>query len=52
MKLTEIYSKTSVKMKKAALDKLNTNNSVNPDKVDKEWTGDQNLMEWLAQMGR
>lgn len=52
LKVTEIYSKTSVKMKKAALDKLNSNNSVIPDKADKEWTGDQNLMEWLAQMGR
>jgi integrase len=50
LKVTEIYSKTSIKMKKAALGKLN--NSAIPDKTGSEWTDDENLMEWLTSLGR
>lgn len=48
LKVTEIYSKTSVKMKKAALDKLNSSTNVIPEETAREWSDDQNLMEWLA----
>lgn len=52
LKVTEIYSKTSVKMKKAALDKLNSSNNVIPEEPTREWSDDQNLMEWLAGLGQ
>jgi len=50
--VTEIYLKTSIKIKKAALDKLNADDSVLPNKTDREWTDDKNLMEWLANLGQ
>ena len=52
LKVTEIYLKTSIKMKKAALDKLNADDSVLSNKTDREWTDDKNLMEWLANLGQ
>jgi len=49
LKVTEIYSKTSIKMKKAALEKMNSGNIL-PEKDNAEWTEDESLMEWLAQL--
>ena len=47
LKVTEIYSKTSIKMKKAALDKMKSANEVIPEKPLKDWTEDKSLLEWL-----
>ena len=47
LKVTEIYSKTSIKMKKAALDKMKSGKDVIPEKQSKDWTEDKSLMEWL-----
>lgn len=47
LKVTEVYSKTSVKMKRAALEKMNSGkHDVVPDKADR--TEDESLMDWLA----
>lgn len=46
LKVTEIYSKTSIKMKQAALEKMNTQDVV-PEKT-RDWTEDESLMDWLA----
>ena len=54
IKTTGVYAKTSLKMKKAALDKLN-NSKQDPIPVqdhDKNWTEDQELMEWLGRLGK
>ena len=50
LKVTEVYSKTSVKMKKAALEKMNSGINILPEKDNTEWTEDESLMEWLAQL--
>ena len=48
LKVTEIYSKTSVKMKQSALEKMNSGkHTVVPDKSN-DWTEDDSLMDWLA----
>ena len=48
LKVTEIYSKTSIKMKRAALEKLNSgNHDVIPEKPI-DWTENESLMDWLA----
>lgn len=47
LKVTEVYSKTSIKMKKAALDKMNSGKDVIPEKAEKDWTEDKSLLEWL-----
>lgn len=47
LKVTEVYSKTSIKMKKAALDKMNSSKDVIPEKAEKDWTEDKSLLEWL-----
>lgn len=47
LKVTEIYSKTSVKMKREALEKLNEKEQILPDQENKEWTDDLELMDWL-----
>ena len=47
LKVTEIYSKTSIKMKKAALDKMKSGKEVIPEKPLKDWTEDESLLEWL-----
>lgn len=47
LKVTEIYSKTSIKMKKAALDKMKHGKDVIPDKPVKDWTEDKSLLDWL-----
>lgn len=53
LKVTEIYSKTSVKMKRAALEKMNSgkHDDVIPEKTD-DWTEDKSLMYWLADLAR
>ena len=54
IKTTGVYAKASLKMKKAALDKLNDSKQ-DPIPVqdnDKNWTEDQDLMEWLGRLGR
>lgn len=52
LKVTEIYSKTSIKMKKAALDKMNSGKTVIPDKPVKDWTNDNSLLDWLNGLKR
>ena len=47
LKVTEIYSKTSVKMKREALKKLNEKEQILPEQENKEWTDDIELMDWL-----
>ena len=47
LKVTEVYSKTSIKMKKAALDKMKPGKDVLPDKPIKDWTEDKSLLDWL-----
>lgn len=47
LKVTEVYSKTSIKKKKAALDKMKSGKDVIPDKPVKDWTEDQALLDWL-----
>jgi site-specific recombinase XerD len=47
LKVTEVYSKTSIKMKRAALEKLNTKKDIVPEKAA-DWTEDESLMDWLA----
>lgn len=47
LKVTEIYSKTSVKMKQEALEKLIPKSEVLPEQKQKEWTDDVELMDWL-----
>ncbi len=52
LKVTEIYSKTSIKMKKAALDKMNSGKTIIPDKSEKDWTDDSSLLDWLNGLKR
>ena len=47
LKVTEVYSKTSIKMKKAALDKMKSGKDIIPEKPVKDWTEDKSLLEWL-----
>ena len=47
LKVTEIYSKTSIKMKKAALDKMKSGKDIIPEKPLKDWTEDKSLLDWL-----
>lgn len=50
LKVTEVYSKTSVKMKRAALEKMNSGkHNVVPEKAG-DWTEDASLMDWLAML--
>ena len=53
LKVTQIYSKTSVGMKRKALEKLNTNESLIPkdDTKSKVWTDDKDLISWLNSLG-
>ena len=46
LKVTEIYSKTSVKMKREALEKLNEKEQILPEQENKEWADDIELMNW------
>ncbi len=47
LKTTEIYSKTSIKMKKAALEKMNSGKEVIPETHPTDWTEDKSLLDWL-----
>lgn len=47
LKTTGIYSKTSIKMKKAALEKMNSGKDVIPEKHPSDWTEDKSLLDWL-----
>lgn len=53
LKVTQIYSKTSVEMKRKALEKLNRNQSPFPkdDTNTKDWTDDNDLISWLNSLG-
>jgi len=52
LKVTEVYSKTSIKMKRAALETMNYgNHDVVPEK-SYDWTEDESLMDWLAGLKR
>ena len=51
LKVTEIYSKTSIKMKKQALEKLNQEQMPLPDTEAKDWNKDKDLMNWLSSLG-
>lgn len=48
LKVTEVYSKTSVKMKREALEKMGTKDIVPSEK--KEWNDDNELMTWLKSL--
>lgn len=53
IKTTGVYAKSSLKMKKAALDKIN-NSKQDPLPIqnsNKNWTADKDLMEWLKSLG-
>lgn len=50
LKVTQIYSKTSVEMKRRALDKLKGTDVI-PKEPPKDWTEDKNLMDWLNSLG-
>lgn len=50
LKVTQIYSKTSVEMKRRALDKLK-GTGVIPNESHKDWTDDKNLLDWLNSLG-
>lgn len=53
IKTTGVYAKSSLKMKKAALEKIN-NSKQDPlpaQNSNKNWTADKNLMEWLKGLG-
>lgn len=52
LKVTEVYSKTSIKMKKAALDKMKTGKDVIPEKPAEDWREDQSLLSWLNGLKR
>ena len=45
VKTTEIYARADPEMKRSALEKAYS--EIAP-KVDKDWTDDENLMDWLA----
>lgn len=50
LKVTQIYSKTSVEMKRRALDKLK-GNSLIPKETRRDWNEDKDLMVWLNSLG-
>lgn len=53
LKVTQIYSKTSVEMKRKALEKLQQGSSPIPQngKTTNDWTGNKDLMGWLNSLG-
>lgn len=50
LKVTQIYSKTSVEMKRRALDKLKGTDVI-PKETKKDWRNDKKLMDWLNSLG-
>lgn len=53
LKVTQIYSKTSVEMKRKALEKLTLEISLVPKDATepKDWNSDKNLIDWLNSLG-
>ena len=53
LKVTQIYSKTSVEMKRKAFEKLNLKISLIPrdNTKSKDWKDDKNLLDWLNSLG-
>lgn len=55
LKVTQIYSKTSVKMKRQAIEKLSAQSSPLPKtKIEtkkKDWLDDKDLLDWLNSLG-
>lgn len=52
LKVTQIYSKTSVEVKRKALEKLSGSQTIpETSKSQKEWTNDKTLMNWLNSLG-
>lgn len=47
LKVTEVYSKTSVKMKREALEKMDQKAGILPEKKQPDWAQDAELMDWL-----
>lgn len=52
LKTTGVYSRTSIKMKKAALDNLNQSANDPLPKKKRIWTSDEDLMDWLTGLGK
>ena len=50
LKVTQIYSKISVEMKRRALDKLKGTDVI-PKETKKDWRNDKKLMDWLNSLG-
>lgn len=50
LKVTQIYSKTSVEMKRRALDKLKGTDVI-PQETKQDWRNDKKLMDWLNSLG-
>jgi len=50
LKTTQIYSKTSVEMKRKALEQLNVHPIPDATKQKADWTEDQDLMAWLKSL--
>jgi site-specific recombinase XerD len=51
LKVTEIYSKASIGMKKRALEKLSGEGNPIPEEPP-DWNGNKSLMDWLLSFGR
>jgi len=55
LKVTQIYSKTSIKMKRKAIEKLADQKTPLPETdtvlKTKDWVDDKNLLEWLNSLG-
>ena len=47
LKVTGIYAKTSIKMKKEALEKVGAGKTIIPENQVRDWTKDKSLMDWL-----
>jgi len=52
LKVTQIYSKTSVEMKRKALQKINGNETMpETNALPNDWTRDGDLLNWLNSLG-
>lgn len=53
LKVTQIYSKTSIKMKRNAIEQLASKGTPLPEtKLTKDWIDDEDLLDWLNSLGR
>ncbi len=56
LNVTQIYSKTSVEIKRKAIEKLATQKTLLPEAGSitktKDWTDDKDLLNWLNSLGR